>query len=104
MPETFEKPHGELGATIRIPHNVVYRDFVSETVVLNLDSGQYHGLNPTAGEMLAALDGSGSVEAAARSIAERHGVELDQVQRDLLTLCDQLEARGLIVVDGGEPG
>jgi coenzyme PQQ synthesis protein D (PqqD) len=101
MPAPSAKNHRQLGATVRIPQNVVYRDFASETVVLNLDTGKYHGLNLTAGEMLAALEESGSVGAAARLIAQRHGAELDRVQDDICTLCDQLEARGLIAVGGG---
>ena len=31
----------------RIPQHVVFRGFATETVVLNLETGKYHGLNPS---------------------------------------------------------
>lgn len=34
-----------LDSQARVPRHVVYRDFVNETVVLNLETGTYHGLN-----------------------------------------------------------
>ncbi len=46
---------------IRIPHHVVFRHFVNETVVLNLQTGKYHGLNRTAGRMLHELITEGSL-------------------------------------------
>jgi Coenzyme PQQ synthesis protein D (PqqD) len=88
-----------LRASITIPDTVVHRDFPSETVVLNLETGQYHGLNPMAGEMLTALEEADTVEAAAQQIAERHGVELARVQADICALCESLTARGLIAVE-----
>ena len=38
-----------LQLNVKLPQHVVYRDFVSETVLLNIQTGKYHGLNPTAG-------------------------------------------------------
>jgi Coenzyme PQQ synthesis protein D (PqqD) len=102
MPETAAESHPLLRATVRVPDSVVFRDFPSETVVLNLDTGKYHGLNPTAGEMLSVLEEVGSVEQAAGVIAERHGVELARVQADMCALCEQLDERGLITVEHGE--
>ena len=32
---------------VRVPEHVVYRDFAEQTVVLNLRTGRYHGLNET---------------------------------------------------------
>lgn len=86
-------------ATIRVTKDIVYRDFPSETVVLNLQTGQYHGLNPTAGEMLAALDETGSVEAAAKQMAERHEVDVAAVLADVCALCEKLSERGLIEIE-----
>jgi Coenzyme PQQ synthesis protein D (PqqD) len=102
MPETTAQSHPLLGATVRVPDSVVFRDFPSETVVLNLETGKYHGLNPTAGEMLVTLQENGSVEQAASLIAERHGVELAMVQTDICALCEQLDERGLITIEPSE--
>ena len=89
-----------LSSKIELPQHVVYRSFPSETVMLNLNTGRYHGLNPTAGHMLAALERSGSVAAATAAVAEQHGLPSATVERDLLALCAALLERGLIELRG----
>ena len=69
-------------ARVRVPEHVVFRSFAAETVVLNLDTGLYHGLNRTAGLLLERLD-------VGRSVAE-------EVERDCVELCRELHERGLI--------
>ena len=85
-----------LTARVRMPQHVVHRSFVAETVVLNLQTGQYHGLNPTAGAMLETLQTAPTVADAVAPISERYGVEQEQVERDLLALIRGLLERGLI--------
>lgn len=85
-----------LGALARVPTHVVYRDFVNETVVLNLATGTYHGLNRVAGLMLAALDSASSVHEAAARLAEENGWDSDRVLRDMTELCRKLLDVGLI--------
>ena len=80
----------------RIPEHVVHRDFPAQTVVLNLRTGKYHGLNPTAGRMLAALEQSATVAGVARVIADRYGQPQADVERDLCELCARLLDRGLV--------
>jgi hypothetical protein len=88
-----------LGLRIRVPQHIVYRSFVSETVVLNLETGRYHGLNQTGGRMLQALEKSGVVRDAAAELAGEYGLPDEQINRDLCEFCDDLLARGLIEVD-----
>lgn len=83
-------------ARITIPQHVVFRSFVKETVVLNLDTGRYHGLNPVGGRMLEALKEVGVVRDAAARLAQTYGVPAHEIERDLLAFCDELAARGLI--------
>ena len=85
-----------LSERIRVPEHVVYRDFGDETVILNLKSGQYHGLNHTAAEILGALSESDSVAAAIDKITAELGVEHEVIERDVLLLCRALEERSLI--------
>lgn len=80
----------------RIPDHVVYRAFVKETVVLNLRSGKYHGLNPTAGRMFELLDREATVQDAARQIAEEYDKPLDEVEDYLCDVVMRLLDRGLI--------
>jgi hypothetical protein len=83
----------------RIPEHVVYRDFPGETVVLNVETGQYHGLNATAGRMLAALVDADSIGLAAAALEAEFPMSRSRIERDLIELCDALAARGLLRFD-----
>jgi Coenzyme PQQ synthesis protein D (PqqD) len=89
-----------LTSKVKVPQHVVYRAFPSETVVLNLQTGRYHGLNPTAGRMLEALEQADSVRDAAAALADSHDVAPGVIEQDLCELCRSLLERGLIETDG----
>ena len=101
-----EQDWGEsaLGSRVRVPDHVVYREFAEETVVLNLESGMYHGLNSTAARMLEVLRASDSVGGAIEDLVSEFGQPTDVIRRDVLMLCDQLSDRGLIERDGADGG
>jgi Coenzyme PQQ synthesis protein D (PqqD) len=85
---------------ITVPDHVAYRSLPSETVVLNLHTGRYHGLNPTAGSMLEALERAACVRDAAAVVAEEYSQPPAIVERDMCELCGALLERGLIELDG----
>jgi hypothetical protein len=85
-----------------MPQTVVFRSFPSETVVLNLSTGRYHGLNPSAGRMLAAMTGAASVGEAARTIAVEYEQPSETVEADICGLCRTLLERGLVEVSDGD--
>ena len=89
-----------LTANVNVPQHVVYRSFPSETVMLNLQTGKYHGLNATAGHMLDELNRAMSVSDAADTLAQDYGQPLELVKRDLCELCSALLERGLIETNG----
>jgi len=91
----------------RIPQHVVYRTLASETVMLNLDTGRYYGLNQTAGRMLEVLERGVDFDASVRQLATEFDVPEDTVREDFLTLCHDLAGKGLIELEvssarGGE--
>jgi hypothetical protein len=86
-----------LRARARLPQHVVHRSFVAETVVLNLRTGKYHGLNPTAGRMLEALESAPTVGDAVPVLADEYGLQSERIEADLLALTRGLLERGLIV-------
>jgi len=83
-------------ARVRIPQHVVHRHFPAQTVVLNLQTGRYHGLNPTAGRMLDALGEAPTVAVAARIVADHYRQPRADIERDLCELCADLLSRGLV--------
>jgi hypothetical protein len=86
-------------AKVRLSDHVVHRSFGSETVVLNLDTGQYHGLRGSGGRMLELLDETGDPEASARRLAAELEHPLEEVRRDLDELCRALAERSLLIIE-----
>jgi len=89
---------------VTIPRHVVLRDFLSETVLLNIETGQYHGLNPTAGRMLQTLERLKRIHLAIPALAQEFEQPVDRIEQDLMRLCEELLARGLIVISPAADG
>jgi hypothetical protein len=83
-----------------VPEHVVYRPFVQETVLLNLQTGKYHGINPVGGRMLEVLQRASSLEEAALQLADEYQRPLDEIEQDICNFCDDLLERGLIQIKG----
>ena len=64
----------------RFPEHVVFRSFAQETVVLNLDTGTYHGLDPVGGRLLEILPLVGDVREAVAKIAEEYSTPVAVVR------------------------
>lgn len=88
------------GAAVSLPDHVVFRRFPAETVLLNLQTGRYHGVNPTGGRMLEVLTEVGNIAEASQQLADEYGHPLDQVRQDLSDFCTGLADRGLIEIHG----
>lgn len=90
-----------LAARITVPEHVVRRVFAEESIVLNLQSGQYNGTNATATAMLEALESGERPGAVAARVASAAGEPCDRVTSDLLGLLRALADRGLVEVHAG---
>lgn len=88
-----------LTASVTIPEHVVRRDFGEESIVLNLRTGLYHGLNPTAAAMLDAVGDAARVGDAVERLAEAFGQPRERISADLVQLIGTLRERDLVEVD-----
>jgi Coenzyme PQQ synthesis protein D (PqqD) len=88
-----------LAASVRVPDHVVYREFAQETVLLNLETGQYHGVNPTGGKMLDSLDRAATVGDSAAELAGHFGRDRAEMEQDVCSFCIDLLERGLVELD-----
>jgi hypothetical protein len=88
-----------LSARLRLPEYVVHRTFVAETVVLNLHTGKYHGLNPMGGHMLDVLRDAPDVRTAAERVASEYDQDPDVVEDDFVAFCSDLLDRGLVELE-----
>lgn len=90
-----------LDRTATVPRHVIFREFAQETVALDIHSGKYFHLNPTAGRMLVVLEDSPSVRAAAATLLEEYPEAADVLERDLCKLCLTLSRHGLLELGKG---
>jgi hypothetical protein len=93
-----------LASSVKVPQHVVYRTFPAETVVLNLQAGQYYGLNATAGCILEELERAACVADALGVLVQTYDQPREVLERDTCELCRSLLKHGLIEVDGDSAG
>lgn len=86
----------KLTETITLSEDVVARELGDETMLLDLASGTYFGLNPVGGRFWQLLEeGLNTVEARDR-LLEEFEVDADVLDADLTSLLEELAAKGLI--------
>jgi hypothetical protein len=75
--------------------NAVFRELEGESVLLNLETGMYYGLDVvgTRAWQLAAADGS--LRSVRDRLLEEYDAEPAVIERDLLALADALVGKGL---------
>lgn len=90
---------GVLHMRARVPAHVVHRQFAAETVMLNLETGIYHGLNASGGRFIEALDRAASVAAAAGQLAGENEQPVHEIERDVADFCVALSDRDLLTLE-----
>lgn len=88
----------ELTLTDRIvvPDAVVSRELEGETVLLNLETGIYFGLDAVATDVWKALRSSRSLQGACDALLGAYDVSAPVLSDDLLRLVNQMAAKGLV--------
>jgi hypothetical protein len=79
-------------------------DLVGETIILDLRSGVYYGLDPVGTRIWTLIQQPTSVIAVRNVLLDEYDVEVSRCERDLLRLLGQLAAHRLIEVQSEEPG
>jgi hypothetical protein len=69
-----------------------------ETVLLHLATERYYGLDETATAMWEALLGAATIGEALEHLLARYDVDPERLQRDLMSLIEELRADGLVDV------
>jgi hypothetical protein len=84
-----------------VPEDVIFREVGGEAVIVNLESGQYYGLDDVGTRMWMLLDEHGQVALTYEALLAEYEVGEDRLRRDLLALIDELASHGLLQVDEG---
>ena len=82
---------------VRVPDDVLISNLQQESVILNLDSERYYGLDDVGTRFLSVLTNSESIEAAYEKLAGEYDVDNQVLRQDLLTLVEDLVAQGILI-------
>ena len=83
---------------VKIPDDVLISKLQEESVILNLDSERYFGLDDVGTRILSVLTTSESIEAAYQRLVEEYDVEDQALRQDLLELVENLLKHGLLQI------
>ena len=83
---------------IAIPDSVLSTELGNEGVLLNLETGEYFGLDEVGLDMWKTLGASGTAEAARAVLLEQYEVDEDVLARDLEAFIATLAERKLVVI------
>ena len=88
---------------IKLPDDVLVSGLQAESVLLNLDSERYYGLNDVGTRMLTLLTSSESIGTAFKSLLDEYDVEAEVLRRDLISTIEELTKYGLVEIISGSP-
>ncbi|HEY6661022.1 MAG TPA: PqqD family protein [Pyrinomonadaceae bacterium] len=83
---------------VKIPDDVLISNLQDESVILNLDSERYYGLDSVGTRILSVLTTSDSIEGAYNTLIQEYDVDGQLLRQDLLALVEDLVAQGLIEI------
>jgi hypothetical protein len=83
---------------VQVPEGVLIRELQGESVLLNLESECYFGLDEVGTRMWNALASTDSIEAACETLLAEYDVEPARLRSDLATFIDTLAEEGLVRV------
>jgi len=93
----------DLGDRITLAPDVLIQELAGESVLLNLNSEEYFGLDDIGTRMITLLNQSDSVAIAQAQLLQEYEVEPEQLSQDLLDLIRNLQTHGLITITPAPP-
>lgn len=82
---------------VTVPDDVLISHLQEESVILNLDSERYYGLDDVGTRFLSVLTTSESIEAAYDRLRHEYDVDPQVLRADLLALIEKLIDQGLLI-------
>ena len=82
---------------VTVPDDVLISQLQEESVILNLDSERYYGLDDIGTRFLSVLTTSDSIETAYDRLRDEYDVDPQVLRADLLALIETLIDQGLLI-------
>ena len=87
-----------LDRTVRVSEGVVFRELEGETVILNLESGTYFGLDPIGTRIWQLCQEHGLLRTVHHFMQAEYDVTAEALEADMIELVDELRAKGLVTL------
>jgi len=84
--------------------DVIVRELAGESVVLDLSSGRYFGLNAVGTRVWQLIQEGQPVEGLIEAVTAEYDADAGDVERDVIALLEDLKARGLVLEPPGTRG
>ena len=82
---------------VTVPDEVLISNLQDESVLLNLDSERYYGLDDVGTRFVSVLTTSDSIETAYERLRNEYDVDPQVLRNDLLVLIENLIDQGLLI-------
>ena len=92
-------PQITLDTVVRIHEDAVFRELGGEAVLLQLATGMYFGLDPVGTRLWQLLEQHQTLRTTAAAAAREFEAEIGVLERDLVALVAELEAKQLVVLE-----
>ena len=86
---------------VRVPDDVLISNVQEESVILNLDSERYIGLDDVGTRFLSVLTTSDSIETAYKKLLSEYDVDSEALRHDLIALVERLIEQGIVQISPG---
>ncbi len=87
-----------LDRSVRLADGVVFRELEGETVILNLESGMYFGLDPIGSRIWQLCQERPSLRSVWQAMQAEFDAPAEELQADLLVFVDELSEKGLVTL------
>jgi hypothetical protein len=81
---------------VSVPNHVVHRRFASETVLLNVQTGIYYGMDEIGARFFDVLRETGNAHSAVAVLAKEFQAPVERIREDMVRYCSELVTLGLI--------
>jgi len=84
---------------VTVPDHVIVRQLGDESVMLDMASGYYFGLDPVGARIWQLLSETSSLAEIVERLAQEYDVTPEQANSDLVRFVEELKANGLLNVE-----
>lgn len=84
---------------MKIKHGIIAREIQGETVLLNMETGDYFSLNTVGNEIYKCITNNMDIDGITTHITDSYDIDEKTAKEDVLSLINDLIANGVIESD-----